>query len=277
MAAERQAANFALDRDVECSDTARQARARLQEHLARRMAAADPAESAAFAITLERVEAFALQALDADSRAVANLALEWRRIGLSRHALVNDLVPSAARRLGDWWCEDRFNFSEVTIGMVRLHSVVHHACAEGDTSLESELFALPGAAHCLITPAPGDQHTLGAVVLAEAFRNDGWNVTTEIAPTEKTLRAVLRRSSIDVLCISAAAERSKEAIARLLPGLRNCSLNPSLRILVGGPCFEGDMTAAMACGADGSTDTAEAAVALARSLLISHPKAVDFT
>jgi MerR family transcriptional regulator, light-induced transcriptional regulator len=216
----------------------------------------------AFAITRDRVDAFARRAVAPDPRALTALAGTWRQRGLTRGALLGDLVPATARLLGEWWCDDTCGFSDVTIGMVRLQSIVRHAAGE-----EAPPSGAQRGGTCLITSTPSDQHTMGAVMLAEAFRDARWTVRIEIAPTEASLAARLRSQAVDLLCISAANESSQAVVARIIPALREASLNRAMAVMVGGPCFLRDPRRAVACGADGTAETAEGAVALARELL----------
>lgn len=91
--------------------------------------------------------------------------------GVSVDTVMVDLLAPTARLLGEYWEEDRCDFVDVTMGLWRLHEVVHEiaARAPGD-----RLIAAEGRHRVLFASMPGDQHSFGTVVIDELFRRNGW-------------------------------------------------------------------------------------------------------
>ena len=78
--------------------------------------------------------------------------------GVSVETIFLELLAPAARRLGTWWDEDACDFVDVTMGLWRLQEIVNALAS-----------ASPGIANiegsdrrALFSPAPGEQHGLGA-------------------------------------------------------------------------------------------------------------------
>jgi methanogenic corrinoid protein MtbC1 len=81
-----------------------------------------------------------------------------------------ELLAPAARQLGALWESDDCSFVEVTVGLGRLQLLLRDL---------SQLFLAPAPAGdpvgtVLLTAVPGEQHTLGLVMVGEFLLRDGW-------------------------------------------------------------------------------------------------------
>ena len=69
------------------------------------------------------------------------------------------------------WEHDECSFTDVTIGVCRMHQVLleYSRCFEPPDGPHSQ------GKNALIVPAPGEQHTFGLFLVVEFLRRDGWH------------------------------------------------------------------------------------------------------
>ncbi len=186
------------------------------------------------------------------------------RRGVSEEHIFLDLLARAARRLGELWEQDVCTFSEVTIGLCRLHQVLRDQSVLGS----SEALATPGdAPRVLLATACADQHVFGLVMVAEFFRRARWHVWSEPGASRSQLAAILAEQEFDLLGLSAACDAFAADIGSEIEEFRKASLNTELKVLVGGRLFVDAPHLVTRIGADGAADDAESAPAVAGALL----------
>jgi hypothetical protein len=159
------------------------------------------------------------------------------------------LIEPAAQRLGDLWMADALSEIELTIALGRLQWLVRQL---GRRSIQASPRA--NAPAVLVTPMPGEQHALGAVLASEWLWLSGWPHDFEIAPTDAALLACLADTYFDLLdlSLSQAFRRLDEAgaLRRRLAAFRDASRNPGLRIRLSGRLFAQQPWLAGLVGAD---------------------------
>lgn len=183
--------------------------------------------------------------------------------GVSVETIYLHLLAPAARRLGTWWEEDACDFVDVTMGLWRCQEIVHALSA-----------LIPGAApiagnerRAFFAPAPGEQHGLGALIVEEFFRRDGWQTWSAPALDEAELVALVAGRGFDVVGLTVSVERHVSPLVRSIAAARRASRNPAVIFLVGGRVFTERPALALDIGADGTAADGAAAVKLAHSLL----------
>lgn len=183
--------------------------------------------------------------------------------GLSVETVYLEILAPAARRLGSWWDEDACDFVDVTMGLWRLQEIVHALSA-----------LIPGAAprgagdrRALFSPAPGEQHGFGAIIVEEFFRRAGWQTWSAPALDEAELVALAAGRDFDVIGLTVSVERHLQPLARTIASVRRASRNPDVVIMVGGRVFTENPRIAVDIGADGTAADGLLAVALAESLV----------
>lgn len=221
-------------------------------------------------ITADDVREFTGLVLAPDAGVALAYVAVRRARGATREALYLDLLAPAARRLGEMWEEDAAGFLEVTVGLVRLHEVMHEIGADARQD------ARGGRARCaLMLPAPGDQHTFGTAMVADFFRRAGWTVWTAPGTSRdsgRTLAGVVRRGWFDLVGFSASGADRLDAVAAAIRGVRRASRNPGVVVMVGGPVFVAHPELAAQVGADGTATDGRQAVLQAESLLALLPE-----
>jgi methylmalonyl-CoA mutase cobalamin-binding subunit len=190
-------------------------------------------------------------------------ALLGRGVAIERIYL--ELLAAAARCLGQWWTEDRCDFTAVTIGLGRLQRIMRELSPSFGRLADPPLDPM----RVLLLPSPGEQHTFGLVMVAEFFRRDGWEVSGGAWESGDDAPRMVAAEWFDVLGLSLAAEVHVEAVARCIADARGASRNRELAVIVGGPLVElhpqiGARVGADRLGADGRSAPALAAEVVSR-------------
>lgn len=183
--------------------------------------------------------------------------------GASVETVYLHVLAPAARRLGAWWDEDACDFVDVTMGLWRCQEIVHALSA-----------LIPGVApeagaerRALFSPAPGEQHGFGALLVEEFFRRAGWQTWSAPALDKDELVALVAGRAFDVVGLTVSVERHVAPLEATITAVRFASRNPALIVLVGGRVFSETPELAKAIGADGTAADGLLAVALADDLL----------
>jgi methanogenic corrinoid protein MtbC1 len=193
-----------------------------------------PAQSTRhFSPSTAMVAQFALLCQQDDERACWDMVDHLVRDRSSIPEILLNLVAPAARHLGELWDQDLLNFSQVTLGLLRMQNMTHHY---GFVNRRPSQQAGPKL-RAMVAAAPGSQHMLGLAMVSEFFINDGWDVYVEVATTEKTLFNAIRADWFDVLGLSVGLLEQLDTLPALVQSLRNHALNPGMGVLLGGVAF----------------------------------------
>jgi methanogenic corrinoid protein MtbC1 len=174
------------------------------------------------------------------------------------------IVTRAARRLGELWDEDRCDFSQVTISLGRLQQIVR-ALSPGFQAASVNQSAI--ADTVLLLPVPGEQHTLGLVILAEFFRREGWHISGGPLSCSHDPAGFVRDAWVDVVGFSIGSIRHLEKLASCIRMIRKASRNRDIGVMVGGPLILQRPDLVTRIGADATAADALGAVRQARGLL----------
>jgi methanogenic corrinoid protein MtbC1 len=185
--------------------------------------------------------------------------------GVPREAIYLDLLTGAARRLGEMWERDEADFTDVTIGLCRLHQILR----EQGAFSSADLSGTNDSPSILLATSGGDQHVFGVVMVSEFFRRAGWRVWSDPAASIEDLKELVARERFDVIGLSAACDAPPEAIATEISDLRAASSNPAVAVLVGGGLFNKNPELVEAVGADATAADGKAAVELGRRLVVT--------
>jgi len=186
--------------------------------------------------------------------------------GLHKEDVLLELIAPAARYLGSQWDDDRMDFSQVNLGFVRLHAITN----EFRFAFKESLSAKAKVNKVLIATAPGSLHMLGATIVADFFRQKGWQVEVAISSSSNELVQTVRSEWFDVIGLSISVEEQLTNLAELIDQFKCTSQNPRAAVLLGGPIFAAKELRAIGFGADGICVDAKNAVGLAVSLIPSN-------
>lgn len=181
----------------------------------------------------------------ADPEAFEILKPELRRARVTAAAVADLYIPEVARRLGAAWEADCLSFANVTMGVARLQAILREVGAAWVADREGEV---SGAMVLLVLPQ-GEQHTLGAMVLAGQLRRMGVSVAMKIAPTPADLARYVAERAFDGALVSIACNDRLESCGKLVKTLKESSKG-ELRVVVGGAILDSSDNVMRATGAD---------------------------
>lgn len=213
------------------------------------------------ALTVEHVHTLARLAAEGDADSASSYVRALLDAGATQEQVFLDLLAPCARWMGELWEEDRYDFSQVTIGLWRLQRVLHE---QGSRFTQ---MARPDAdsRRALLAAVPGAQHTFGVVMAAEFFSRAGWDVECEPKTTWAELQTRLTRNWFDMFGLSIATGDSIPHVASAILDMRQVSANRNIFVMVGGPMAAQMPDLAQLCGADAMASEACGAVEAANS------------
>lgn len=217
-----------------------------------------PAEDVSLDAGATHVVHFATLVLAVDPTAVRRHVEQLLDDGVALSSVFLDLFAPTARHLGRLWDEDRCDFASVTLGLWRLQELMRdlapaHMSFQGNAP----------ARRVLLASLAGSQHTLGLAMVAEFFREAGWQVCCEPSPAAGELAALVREQWFDAVGLSLGVSAQVEEMASVILDLRRHARNPALMVMVGGPVVNAHPGLAEEVGADVTAADAASAVACA--------------
>ncbi|MFO1115164.1 MAG: cobalamin B12-binding domain-containing protein [Beijerinckiaceae bacterium] len=207
----------------------------------------------------QKAREFADALLDADEAAATRMVDELRTEGASPEELYLGLFSESARLLGYYWETDQLPFSEVTLGLWRLHRMVREISPE----FRREREVRSGGMKALLTTVPGEQHSFGLLLVSEWFSRAGWAVVPGPFQTDRDIGRAVGAESLTLAGFSVGSETQLDRVAASIAVVRRKSLNPRIGIMVGGPLFNARPELVQRVGADATA--VDAAQALAKA------------
>lgn len=158
--------------------------------------------------------------------------------GDTHRSIFQDLLAPAANRLGRLWEDDACDFVEVTVACARLQRTIRRLGRHYRFPTSE-----PRRGRALVCGVDGDQHTLGAILVAETMAREGFAVTLG-APFD----ADPARGRFDLAAISVASGDHWSETRRRIVRLRR--RHPGVRVFVGGGALARHPDMAATVGAD---------------------------
>ncbi len=237
--------------------------------MAHRTGATPPSLIAATAreLTEQDVNAFVQYVTGADDALATGFVRDIIASGTPIEAVYLDLLAPTARRLGELWDDDECDFVEVTVALGRMQRVLRDLSQVFMADAERS----DTAGHVLLSCVPGEQHTLGLIMVAEFLLRDGFRVLVGSPFSEADLLTLVRTEWFDVIGFSAGCDSRLSQLKREVLRVKAASRNPNLKVLVGGHIFSLEPELVGRVGADAWARDAREAPAVARSLLADAP------
>ena len=209
------------------------------------------------------INEFAALVLQADPLPATTFIDHLRQRGMPLEMVYLDLLSPAARHLGDRWIADTLSFSEVTLGLWRMH----HLLRDLSEAFHSEGDRVPAGFQALLLPAPGEQHTFGLLMVAEFFRQSGWAVSSGPFSSSGELARIARGGWYAVVGFSVSREDQLDSVAAEIRTVRRTSRNQSIGVMVGGRVFVEHPELVRRVGADATATDGREAVHQAQNLV----------
>jgi len=211
----------------------------------------------------EAVDEFIQLLLNHDASIATNYVTTLRADGVALSALYLDLLAPAARRLGEMWEEDECSFTDVTIGVCRMHQVLLEFSRCFDAAgIESR----SSGNDALIIPVPGEQHTFGLFMVMEFMRRANWNCYSGQPANSQEFEKLVASRDFDLIGISVGATGHIDVARQLIAELRAAARNSDAVVMVGGQAFFDDPDLATRIGADAFAADGQEAVRRAEAL-----------
>jgi methanogenic corrinoid protein MtbC1 len=229
----------------------------------------DPRHDAPAQVTVRpaEVELFARALLERSPDPARALLASHCARGVPLEDIYLGLFTASARLLGEWWESDTCSFSQVTLCMSRIQSLMHDLSPSFHAAAGAAQLNQAGERRILMITMPGQQHTLGLSILSEFFRRESWVVLAIPSPEPGLTQASLSTHWFDVLALSASLDSEIEDLGKTIKAARKTSQNPRLAIMVGGPLFLRQPELAKTLDVDGCSSDAQEALLLAARLL----------
>lgn len=210
------------------------------------------------------VRAFAELAIAGEAATLLDFIDDCLTRGSSVEHIYVDLLAPAARELGTQWEDDRRDFVDVTMGLWRIQEVLRELGRRAPAS--------PARGHgprtALFSTMPGDQHSLGTLMVCECFERAGWSAEPLIEPSTSELLAKLAGRHFDLVGLTVSNGCPTASLSSLVSSIRSVSSNPGIRVMVGGRLINEEPELAEKCGADATAIDAIGALEIA-NLLVS--------
>ncbi len=211
------------------------------------------------------VEEFTRLALNQDQTVLDSYIQGMLESGCGMDDLMLDLLAPSARRLGEMWEEDECSFVEVTIGLSHLHNTLHHMSrkARGRQELKT-----PGKRGLLAT-VPGEQHIFGILMVESFLQRQGWDIEGGImAQSEAELVDLVKSQWFAMVGLTLNGHRLVKETKSAISAIKKNSLNPEVKVIVGGHTFLADPELVDEVGADLFARDADEATKLADKCLL---------
>jgi MerR family transcriptional regulator, light-induced transcriptional regulator len=199
--------------------------------------------------------------LGAESDTAASFILALRDEGVSLDDLYTELLGPTAGYLGELWDQDRIDFVDVTLGVMRLQRLV--MSFEGQSSIPD----LDEKRKILLVGAPGEQHSLGNNIIQRFFRASGWYVWTCTTPDAEKIDRIAAEEWFGVVGFSLNLDTNLKGLSSAIKKIRTNSMNQKVGVIVGGSAIQRNPHWVDELGADGTAANGAAAVILAKKLL----------
>ncbi len=186
----------------------------------------------------ETVSRIATLAIEGQAEAIGALIEQLALAGHDQRTLCRRVFEPVARCLGDWWRDDRCGDFQVTLGLSFLQTAVRQSSL---SSLGAGAAPGANARSVLVVPQPLEKHQLGSAMVAEFFRQAGWQVQVEYPGSDLELVGLMQHLWFDAVSLTSsdvfAREHRVHDLAATIRAVRAASKNPKLVVLVGGRAF----------------------------------------
>ncbi|MEM6372497.1 MAG: cobalamin B12-binding domain-containing protein [Pseudomonadota bacterium] len=154
---------------------------------------------------------------------------ELRGFRLTRDAIIDLYIPQSAVLLGEQWMCSDISFADVTIGALRLQSLLGEASGGlvwSDPPADETFRAL-------VVVHAGEQHFLGATVVAAQLRRSGCDVSVAVSETPDQITSRVLADGPDMVLMSCARADALALAAKTVKKIKAAS-DPIPVLAIGG-------------------------------------------
>lgn len=206
----------------------------------------------------QEVRAFVALLLSSDVTGAVRIVRRLEVLGASHTLIADGLLSAAARALGRSWEDDELSFLDVSLGISTLFRV--NALLRSG----SHTVSTTDGPRAMFVTLPGQAHTLGIILAAEAFRRDGWEIDLRLDASPAEVLDAAVRQDVFLVGFTAGRDASIREIADLTRQLKAHPRPPV--ILLGGVAANGNLDVRDEMGVDVIADRINDALARASEL-----------
>lgn len=159
------------------------------------------------------------------------ILMNWRRQGQCLADIYLYGIAQSARLIGERWSSDELDFVNGNIAFSHLHLAMLELSSEFLAEGKAEANGLS----LLLMTEPGSQHGMGVFMLGEFFRRSGWRVTLAAPQDISDFKRWFLSDWFDAVVLSISTDRQIDHIEKAVCDLNPNTVNPNLKIFVGGP------------------------------------------
>jgi methylmalonyl-CoA mutase cobalamin-binding subunit len=135
--------------------------------------------------------------------------------GLQADAIVDYCIPKIARNYGQEWTNDSLSFASVSVGCAHLQLILKHIIHERGFNV------LDGTGKCVLLAALApEQHTLGALVLADQLRRLDFSVKMCLSSSTEDVTKNVFENKYNAVLFSASTLEAAEISAQCVNQIR---------------------------------------------------------
>lgn len=147
---------------------------------------------------------------------------------ISDDTIIDYCIPRAACGHGEDWASDTLSFSEVSIGTAHLQMLLKAISQNRKPEIRKH------QGKCLLIVVLDDeQHTLGALVLADQLRRRGYSLKVLLHSSVGEVSQHLRNNTYDALLFSAGSEHIAQLSADCVKKIRHIHKNSAKKFMGG--------------------------------------------
>ncbi len=217
-------------------------------------------------LSSEEIDVFVKMTLNDEVDDLEDHVLDLTSQGYSIEQLYLDLLAPTARALGVYWEQDRCSFTDVTLGLGRMQTLLFRLSArqKGVSNVKASI-----PLGLFITPFDG-QHSFGIRMVDDLFRRAGWNSVCEPGVSIEQAIALVKAQAFDLVGIGISSEAQIEPARALLKAIKANSRNRQIKSMVGGSQIVAQPELADSLEADLSARDAREAVTIAQNIVYDH-------
>ena len=174
----------------------------------------------------------------ARAHALCHSALAHPDIGPRRvYALI--MLP-AIRMVGKAWADDTAPFEQTSLAFSLLYRLIDRLAQANLPGYSGQISArMPVAQQrVLVTVAPAEKHSFGALILTQELRLRGWSVTYLDHTQPENVFTTLADQGFDTLAISVSCDESLAGLADFVSNCRMANARAKLDVLIGGAAIQ---------------------------------------
>ena len=215
------------------------------------------------ALSAEAIERFAKLTIAGEVEDLEYHIVSLTRQGMIVETVYLELLAPAARKLGEFWEQDLCSFTDVTIGLGRLQTLLYRLSArqverdDPQASFPKGLFVTPSGGH----------HSFGIRMVEGLFRRAGWRTLCEPNIDMHEFVALLQSEAFDLVGIGVTIQGQIEIVGEMIRQARLSSQNRDIKIMIGGNLVVDQPELFTTVGADLSAKDAREAVTIAQNII----------